>query len=83
MADNSRWYDRQAMISKLLTNAAILVLLGSLGFGGYEAYRTEYSNGVYLAVAGTAMAAVILGFSAIIDLLIVNAVALHDLKNKK
>lgn len=80
MARETSWYDRQALISKLLTYAAMLVLLASLGLGGYEVYAQNVSSGMYLAIAGVAAAAIITGFSAIIDLLIVNAEALRVLK---
>ncbi len=89
-SQHGSWFDRQALISKLLTYAAIVVLLASFGFGGYEVYRSEQwqvyqgaytlSAGIYLAIAGLIASALIAGLSAIIDLLIVNAEAIHDLK---
>jgi len=78
----SNWFDRQALISKLLTYAAIVVLLASFGFGGFEVYQSQNTlpSGIYLAIAGVIASALIAGLSAIIDLLIVNAEALRGLK---
>jgi hypothetical protein len=38
MAKNETWYDSQANTAKLISYAALLVLLGSIGWAAYSAY---------------------------------------------
>ena len=83
MADDDEvWYTRQAMISKLLTYAAILVLASCAAFAIYLMRYATLAQAMVWAVSGIAVSAFLAGISAIIDLMIVQAVALHDLRNK-
>jgi hypothetical protein len=88
MSTNETWYDRQATISKLLTYASILILLVSLATAATIAYNYALHElptvavVSTLAVGGTFIAALLIGISAIIDLMIVHAEALHDLKGR-
>ena len=90
MSTNETWYDRQATISKLLTYASIVILLVSLASAAtiayhYRALLTELNTVIVvgtLAVGGTFISTLLVGLSAIIDLMIVHAEALHDLKGK-
>lgn len=78
------WYDRQANVSKLITYAALLVLLASLIFAADSAYLVfkagtgDFNKAMFAALAGIATSAFLVGVSAIIDLLIVNAEALRN-----
>lgn len=47
MAKEESWYDSQANAAKLITYAALLVLLASIGWAGYSAWE------VHQATAGT------------------------------
>jgi len=38
MAKSESWYDSQANAAKLITYAALLILLGSIGWAGYSAW---------------------------------------------
>ena len=44
MAKSETWYDRQAFASKLITYAALLVLLGSIGWAGYSAWLSHKAD---------------------------------------
>ncbi len=78
---DERWYDRQALISKLMTYAAILIFLGCFGWGLFMLHvATDYASQIYavlFGLAGVAVPAFLVGVSAIIDLLIVNAEAMR------
>jgi hypothetical protein len=72
------WYDRQALFSKLITYAAILLFLGCWGWAIYVWYKAnDYQTAVFFCMAGIGVPAFLIGISAIIDLLIVNAEALR------
>ena len=87
--DENAWYTRQATISKFVTYAAILIFLGSIGGAGYvlayapsTAHYESRTTAIFCVIGGMAIAALLAGLSALIDLLIVQAVALHDLRGK-
>jgi hypothetical protein len=99
----NNWYDRQALISKLITYVAILIFIAGIGWCGYNLYSRSASaaSGAATSPAATAGAtapaatanydlpllvgigtiaipALLVGLSAIIDLLIVNAEAMRS-----
>jgi hypothetical protein len=76
---NETWYDRQALVSKLITYAAILVFVGCFAWGLYILHLSwdRLPEAVVWGVSGVAVPAFLVGVSAIIDLLIVNAEALR------
>ena len=42
MAKSETWYDSQANAAKLISYAALLVLLGSVGWAGYSAFVVTF-----------------------------------------
>jgi len=78
------WYDSQANIAKLITYAALLILLASMGWATHAAWQehfdpnADYRAAMFAAIAGIATSSFLAGVSAIIDLLIVNAEALRS-----
>ena len=82
MPTDNAWYTRQSTISKLLTYAAILILVACAAFAIYLMRYSTLAEAMTWAVGGIVLSAFLAALSAIIDLLIVQAVALHDLRNK-
>ena len=87
MAKEETWYDSQALAAKLITYAALLVLLASVGWAAYLAWEAHqaaqgggeaYGTAILLAIAGIGSAAFLYGVGAIIDLLIVGCEALRN-----
>jgi len=76
------WYDSQATAAKLISYAALLVLLGSIGWAAYSAINSlefqRVEGDVITVLAGIAVSAFLYGVSAIIDLLIVQCEALRN-----
>ena len=82
------WYDRQALNSKLITYAAMLVLFASIAcavYSAWHAYRAQIAGEpipdfhmpMFAALAGISVSAFLVGVASIIDLLIVHAEALR------
>jgi drug/metabolite transporter (DMT)-like permease len=82
MAKTETWYDSQATAAKLISYAALLVLLGSIGWAAYSAINSlefqRVEGDVITVLAGIAVSAFLYGVSAIIDLLIVQCEALRN-----
>ena len=82
MAKTETWYDSQANTAKLISYAALLVLLGSIGWAAYSAINSlefqRVEGDVITVLAGIAVSAFLYGVSAIIDLLIVQCEALRN-----
>jgi hypothetical protein len=84
MAKAETWYDSQANMAKLITYAALLILLACLGWAAHAAWQehfdpnADYRVAMFAAIGGIATAAFLAGIAAIIDLLIVNAEALRS-----
>ena len=82
MAKTETWYDSQATAAKLISYAALLVLLGSIGWAAYSAINSlefqRVEGDVITVLAGIATSAFLFGVSAIIDLLIVQCEALRN-----
>ena len=76
---NETWYDRQALISKLITYAAMLILLSCFSWSVYllQLAGDNLNAAILVVLAGIAVSAFLAGVSAIIDLHIVNAEALR------
>jgi drug/metabolite transporter (DMT)-like permease len=85
MAKSETWYDSQANTAKLISYAALLVLLGSIGWAAYSAWNTyhgtdahqDYHAAMFSVIGGMTAAGFLYGMSAIIDLLIVQCEALR------
>jgi drug/metabolite transporter (DMT)-like permease len=83
MAKTETWYDSQANAAKLISYAALLVLLGSVVWAGFSAWQShlsgkdDYHAAMFSAIGGIVAAAFLYGISAIIDLLIVQCEALR------
>ena len=76
------WYDRQALISKLISYAAIFILFGSIIWALWVLRRgMEHTyvvdQAIVIGLGGVTIAGFLVGLSAIIDLLIVNAEAIR------
>jgi hypothetical protein len=85
MAKTETWYDSQANTAKLISYAALLVLLGSVGWAAYSAWinfsdkdsHPDYHAAMLSVIGGITASAFLIGLSAIIDLLIVQCEALR------
>ena len=84
MAKDESWYDSQANAAKLITYAALLILLASIGWAGYSAWlvhqdgKTDFHMAMFSLIAGIATSAFLYGVAVMIDLLIVGCEALRN-----
>jgi hypothetical protein len=57
MAKSELWYDNQANTAKLISYAALLVFLGSIGWAGYSAFLSHQASKVAATMPETARTA--------------------------
>ena len=67
MAKSETWYDSQANAAKLISYAALLVLLGSIGWAGYSAFVVTFPPAQDLPASTTTAPAAIVQSATHVD----------------